>query len=177
MSPEQSFDERTKKHGGRLETSNLPPKLAHDFEYLRAGSDRLLREMAEGVRLSGKEMSPVHFDYFANDRLNATVFRDPDRYYMGISAGAIPLMRHVFGRALADSSVCPEVGNPLLERSDLPPFERFAPYARDLLARHGEPIVPRDQTRAIFATNYFNHTFAFLFNHEAGHIFQGHVDF
>jgi hypothetical protein len=85
------------------------------------------------------------------------------------------LQHLTFFLLLACAEIVPAIGNPLNERSPgFPPLGSFLDYNGE--KRFGR-VMPRDRARTAAAFWFGDVAVLFVFFHELGHVFGGHVDY
>ena len=110
----------------------------------------LAYNLISAARQVHPELPEIHFDFFVNGAINALAFRSNDRYFIGLTSGALYMLRFVTGRMLSDARLCQYVGDPKAERDDL---ESVADYAPDAEVMHkvyheGAFLTPNDPNSA-----------------------------
>lgn len=92
---------------------------------------------------------------------------------IGINLGVIHILRNLFLSMLSHPRILPSIGNPSLERIRGPyNLSRVTASLEDFRTH----TFPNDQVRLQYCSHLFSCGFNFIFQHEFGHLFHGHVD-
>jgi hypothetical protein len=172
MTPEDIFDQRTKRLGGRFPRAAEPDQVT---AVLRDIQDRA-QDLISAARRDLPALPEIHFDFILNSQVNAVAFKESGRYFIGFNAGTLALLRQLIGRLLADGRIFPDIGNAGGERSDLEPLAVLAPDAMVMLREAGL-LRPADPVRQQYAEFLEDQATMFLVGHELVHIVHGHVDY
>jgi hypothetical protein len=172
MTKQETFDQATRAMGGRLDRERLP---ALSREYYLAQKARC-QDLAAAARNVIPTLPEIHIDYIFSSEINAVAFKQDGQYFIGLTTGALFMIRQICMRMLSDPKVFSEIGEPDLEDQNLPPMGSYIPHANSMLENIGK-IRPRSELRFEFARFLTDQAIMFLAGHELTHIIHGHVDY
>lgn len=160
--------------GQRLDIENYPnvpaaPAYAH--------TRRVAQELINSARAMFPKLLPIHFDFMNDGSVNAWALRAEDRYFIGMTAGALSMVHLILDRMLANPRTFPTIGLPEAEDPNLPPVTWHIPDAERLFHAGVRPILPKDRARSLYANHLADQALMFLVGHEIAHITRGHVDY
>jgi hypothetical protein len=152
------------RYGWRFDTDALRPDhgLRTVLERHRRNVEKWLRDVRE---LHCPKMGPVHFDYVENTAINAVAFEADGHEFVGVWVGAMASIYSFFGCMLANRNLLPDIGVVSAEIE----FEPKVDDAEWLLR------IPKDPARKAYAHLLSTIAVEFLFQHELGHLMNGHV--
>lgn len=162
------------KLGHRLDIENYPdvpaaPAYAH--------TRKVAQELIDSARAMFPKLLPIHFDFVNDGSVNAWALRDKDRYFIGLTAGAMCMLHLILNRMLANPRTFPNLGQPEAEDPNLPPVPWHIPDAERLFNAGVRPILPKCHARMLYANHLADQALMFLVGHEIAHITRGHVDY
>jgi hypothetical protein len=159
--------------GGRLNYHAIPDEgTKSGYEAF----DRRAKTFLEAQQKKIPTKFQVYFDFFYDPRLNAIAFRHANYGFIGIAAGALSVVSHVFSYMLAHKYILTSIGNPKTERELPPSITRLSTDA-ELLGREYGIVMPRDEVRYQYYLHLVEIVFSFLLAHEYAHLGYGHVDY
>ena len=169
---EIEFDEIFKKKGGRYNNRNSDPTI---YSWILLSSRTLVTWMIR----SNVHLPEPYVDIIDNDETNAYVTKRGDKYFLGITYGAIRVFNDVFYRMMESKNVLTEIGNPEREMNTDKIFSLRLTSMGQLAIpeEHSENSEPIDNVRILFGFQLIKMAFEFLTWHELAHIIYGHVDF
>ena len=180
MSIREAFHKKMINHGGRFSWEAAPEQVKSAYKEIAERADDLVNSARRVI----PRLPQIYFDFIYNPKINAFATRDTDRYFIGITTGALFMLRAVIGRMLSDPRVFQFVGDPLAESSALQPISDYSTNAdamlkinADAMLKNGRPLSPRDPIRVSYADFLQDQAIMFLIGHELTHITHGHVDF
>lgn len=176
MTEQEVFDNVCVKYklGQRLDIENYPhvpaaPGYAH--------TRKVAQELIDSARAMFPKLLPIHFDFVNDGSVNAWALRDKDRYFIGLTAGAMCMLHLILDRMLASPCTFPNIGQPKAEDPNLPPVPWHIPDAERLFHSGIRPILPKCDARMLYANHLADQALMFLVGHEIAHITRGHVDY
>jgi Peptidase family M48 len=174
MTDEEIFDTETKNYtGGRCPYERLPTPVKSAYSEVVNRSNDLIA----ATRRALPELPTIHFDFIQNGTVNAWTFKAKDRYFIGLTTGALYMLRMVIGRMLADRGTFEFIGQPSLEADDLLPVLHYIPNADAMADQQTAILTPKCSVRASYAWFLQDQAIMFLVGHEIAHITRGHVDY
>lgn len=160
--------------GPRLDIENYPDVPAAP---VYASTRTVAQQLIASAHAMFPNLLPIHFDFVRSGSVNAWAFRIDDRYFIGLTAGAISMIHLIFDRMLASPSTFAHIGRPDAEDASLPPVAWHIPDAELLFNSGVRPILPKGRERALYARHLADQALMFLVGHEIAHITRGHVDY
>jgi hypothetical protein len=174
VTDQEIFDRETAYLGGRLDIENYPHvPAAPAYDHTREIAHELIKS-AKGMFTS---LPPIHFDFVKNGAVNALAFRAEERYFIGMTAGAMSMLHLILDRMLANPRTFQYIGRPAEEDPNLPPVPWDIPDAERLFHSGVRPILPKCPSRRLYALHLSDQALQFLIGHEIAHITRGHVDY
>ncbi len=160
--------------GLRLDIENYPdvpaaPAYAH--------TRKIAQELIESARAMFPLLLPIHFDFVNSGEINAWATRVEDKYFIGLTAGAMSMLHLILDRMLAHPLLFPTIGEPDAEDPNLPSVPWHIPNAERLFNAGVRPILPKSRARCLYANHLADQAILFLVGHEVPHITRGHVDY
>jgi hypothetical protein len=128
------------------------------------------------ARCSDPSAVQIEVSWIANGQFNAIAGIEDGLDCIGINLGAGSILVSLFDNMLSDPECLPEIGDPSIELR----HDGFDPATFEVDFSH--PSVrkrahePKCSVRSKYATSLANAGFYFLFFHELGHIFNGHIN-
>jgi hypothetical protein len=114
----------------------------------------------------------IEIGFIAAPQLNAWAATWEDTDLIGINVGTYLVLCDLFDRMLGHPNLFPKIGNPRAET-----LREIAEIKTSIEnATKKNPFAPQDAERAKYAGQLMLLAFDFLFQHEFGHIFNGHTD-
>ena len=176
MTPTEQFNDACVRFGlgKRLDIENYPDVPAFPvYEHAR----EIAHELIDSAKQHLSSLPNIHFDFIDASDVNAVVFKQNNRYFIGITAGAITMLHLVLDRILANHTTFPNIGEPSRERIDLPPVPWSIVDPERLFKLGIRPVVPVDERRQLYSKHLADQSLMFLLGHEIAHISRGHVDY
>jgi hypothetical protein len=176
---EAIFDEAFADFGGRanLEDYGAGYLLALCLDTYRrflAGCEAQLAAQGTKVRL--------HFDFVANDQINAATCKSRGVYLLGLNVGTADRLARLFSSVLSWPEILPVIGDPSKEVAV--PFDVAGCLAlrRPVMGERSKPgasqfLMPRNKARRNAAICMNLMAMDFVVAHELAHALGGHVDF
>ena len=119
----------------------------------------------------------IHFDFVFNASVNAFAFKWDERYFVGVTSGAVFMLELVFSRMLRHRRLLTHAGDATSEAENLPTIAGLMPDADQMLGRGVIPLSPKSDARSRYASHLLDRALLFLVGHEIAHITNGHVDY
>jgi hypothetical protein len=132
-------------------------------------------EFIADLRTVYPKVPPVHFGFTEDGSINAAALRYGSDYVIYVHGGAVALLSIFFFRVLADPAYVADIGNPAVEKKELPLFSRLVPDAEQM--DFGRIEIPQDTRRLDFSRGLLLRAFRFLVAHETVHVVNGHVSY
>ena len=124
-----------------------------------------------------KQIKEISFDIIDDGSLNAFATSGQDgSYFIGFNYGLVQTIALVFNRIMCDNEAAGFVGDPTLERGDLP-FLEIKPHIDATLELLPDFGIPRCPVRRSYILHLIDLSLDFLLAHELGHIVSGHLDY
>jgi hypothetical protein len=117
----------------------------------------------------------IEVNWLRNVQFNAVAGTEDGLHCIGINVGAGYVLMSLFDNMLSDPECLSHIGDPSIET----PHKNFDPEGSEI--NLSDPLVrtrayePKCPIRAQCATSLSNAAFYFLFFHELGHVFNGHI--
>jgi len=160
--------------GNRLDIENYPNVPAFPvYEHTRQVAGELISSAKQHL----SSLPDIHFDFIDAGKVNAVAFKHDENYFIGITAGAVTMLHLVLDRILANPTTFPDVGDPSLEKHDIPSVPWSILDCERLFKMGIRPIVPQDVKRGLYSRYLADQAIMFLLGHEIAHISRGHVDY
>lgn len=160
--------------GKRVDIENYPHvPAAPAYAYTRKTAETLITS----ARAMFPTLLPIHFDFVEVGSINAWAFREDDKYFIALTAGAMSMIHLILNRMLANPRTFPKIGKPDAEDPNLPPVPWTVPDAELLFYRGVRPVLPKCPIRMVYASHLADQALMFLVGHEIAHITRGHVDY
>jgi hypothetical protein len=141
------------------------------------GMESLARNVIASARQNVDGLPEIHFDFIYDAEINAIAFRSEDRYFIGVTTGAIYMIQLALGRMLSHPELFPKIGDPT-EESDKPEvLKHYRPNAQRMAEAGSWPSRPRNVVRRAYMDHLLGRAVLFLVAHEIAHITRGHVDY
>src|SRR5690242_12055909 len=125
-----------------------------------------------------------HFDFVANEHLNAVATSCKDIYFIGLNAGAIQNLEIFFSLLFSDPRILADIGNASKETPWIENLTRcdwrlpVASILQEVSLRARPPqSFPIDPERRLYAHRLAILAADFVFFHELGHLVNGHLEF
>lgn len=169
---ERAFDEIFKSKGGRYNNRNSDATI---YNWVLINSRILVAWMVR----SNAHLPEPYVDIIDNNEANAFVTKRGDKYFLGITYGAILAFSDVFCRMMENKNVLTEVGDPEKEMNVNKIYSLRLTSMGQLAVTemHSENSEPIDNVRILLGFQLVKMAFEFLVWHELAHIIYGHVDY
>jgi hypothetical protein len=175
MTDLEAFEEAANSHGGhrsKTETFGQQARMVFDSYAYRA------RSFISSAQKALPKMPPIYFDYLADPEVNAAAYpKRHGRHIIGVTDGAVCIIRLVFFRMLSDPLVLPEIGSVSQELMNLPVMSDFEANAEQALRSNYIPVLPKDPSRNLYAGHLVDLALDYLVAHELAHIANGHTEY
>jgi hypothetical protein len=143
---------------------------------------QIMERWIEDVRAIFEERSPSPADakleigLLKRGTINAAAAIIDGVDVIGINLGTIYIIRELFDKLLSHPAVLPNIGDASLEKERwlCDPSRAVTDWEIDMAK--GRPFCPNDPQRAHHASRLFLFAIDFIFHHELGHLFNGHVN-
>jgi hypothetical protein len=169
---EREFDEIFKSKGGRYNNRNSDTTV---YDWILTNSRILVAWMVR----TNVHLPEPYVDIIDNNETNAYVTKRGDKYFIGITYGAILVFNDIFYRMMESKNVLTEVGDPDREMNTAKVFSIRLTNMGQLAVteKHSKDSEPIDNIRILFGFQLIKMAFEFLIWHELAHIVFGHVDY
>jgi hypothetical protein len=174
MADQDIFDREMALEGGRVQIEKFPDVPAAP---VYARTKEIAKELITSAKAVFPKLLPIYFDFVKNGTVNAWAFRSEDRYFIGLSSGALAMMHLVLNRMLANPNTFLKTGQPTEEDPNVPTIPWHIPDAEYLFKAGFRPVLPKCPRRAQYAQHLAEQALLFLIGHEIAHITRGHVDY
>ncbi len=165
---------RTIGLGKRFDIENYPKVPSYPvYEHTRT----VAKELIASAKQHLPNLPSIHFDFLESSQINACAFKHDSSYFIAVTAGAVAMIHLVLDRILANADSLKWIGDPSLERDDLPAVPWTIIDPEQLFHLGVRPIVAQDPLRCQYAKHLADQALMFLVGHEIAHITRGHVDY
>ena len=131
------------------------------------------------MRRNKDHLPEPYIDIIDNNEPNAYATKSGNKYFIGITSGAIVLIYDTFFRIMSSKKILTDVGDPSkgmeAKKTLNPTLTELGQLT--LPKEHHETSAPIDNTRILFAQQLIKMVFEFLIWHEFAHVIFGHVDY
>ena len=166
---EEKFEEYTKRYGGIYKGENEHiGRIKSDFE----GKVYLYKDSNPNYNIPSIYLGVINYDKF-----HALAFKQEDKYFIGISIGAIRSLENFFNFLFAQPYFLKDFGNAEVELEQkinlVPQATKFIDYFNS----YDFEITPKSGARKHLAYQTFYKAINYLIMHEFAHITHGHLDY
>jgi hypothetical protein len=172
-----AFDQIVVKHPEVFGGATYRPDIA------RGNVDHLMNyfllQWREAVDIRIKKLCPnpsmihIEFGLIGNGQLNALATTYDGIDIIAINVGAFAILSELFFRILAHPGLLLHIGDPAEETI---PSELYDAEATEILSGSAiGAVTPKNTTRRLYSRTLLHIAIDFIFNHELGHVFNGHT--